>query len=62
MGAPVSRLCSDGDGYRWEDRRCDQFGEPVVWVHHEWTGAEPIQGPVDHVVRERTAGHGGDIR
>ena len=28
---------------------------------NEWTKAEPIQGPVDHFVRELIAGEGGDI-
>jgi dihydrofolate reductase len=28
---------------------------------NEWTGAEAIQGPVDHFVRELKAGQGGDI-
>ena len=28
---------------------------------NEWTRAEPVQGPVDHFVRELKAGQGGDI-
>ena len=28
---------------------------------NEWTGAEPVQGPVDAFVRELKAGQGGDI-